>query len=130
MKRNVLLKFSLAAMFCPTLAFAWPDQPVSLVVPFPPGGVTDITARIVAQRLEKNLGTTIVVENKAGAGGNIGAAAVARAKADGYTLLYGTQGVLAANPFLYKKINFDVKKDFAPEGKSSQTAHVLVLTTR
>lgn len=130
MKRKVLFKLMLGTLLCPALAFAWPDQPVTLLVPFPPGGVTDITARIVAQRLEKNLGTTIVVENKAGAGGNIGAAMVARAKTDGYTLLYGTQGVLAANPFLYKKISFDVKKDFAPIGLTYQTAHVLAVSPK
>ncbi|KDB94834.1 tripartite tricarboxylate transporter family receptor [Bordetella bronchiseptica D993] len=118
-----------ASALAPALAAAqaFPSQPITLVVPFPPGGVTDITARIVAQALEKKIGANIVVENRGGAGGNIGASVVARAKADGYTLLYGTQGVLAANPYLYKSINFDVQKDFTPVGLTYETAHMLVV---
>lgn len=118
-----------AAALAPALASAqaFPSQPITLVVPFPPGGVTDITARIVAQALEKKIGASIVVENRGGAGGNIGASVVARARPDGYTLLYGTQGVLAANPYLYKSINFDVQKDFTPVGLTYETAHMLVV---
>lgn len=118
-----------ASALAPALAAAqaFPSQPITLVVPFPPGGVTDITARIVAQALEKKIGANIVVENRGGAGGNIGASVVARAKADGYTLLYGTQGVLAANPYLYKSINSDVQKDFTPVGLTYETAHMLVV---
>lgn len=118
-----------AAVLIPALAHAqdFPNRPITLIVPFPPGGVTDITARIVAQALEKQMGTTIVVENRGGAGGNIGAALVARSKPDGYTLLYGTQGILAANPYLYKSINFDVQKDFVPVGLTYETAHMLVV---
>lgn len=118
-----------AVAFAPALAAAqdYPNKPITLVVPFPPGGVTDITARIVARSLESHLGATVVVENRGGAGGNIGTSVVARAQADGYTLLYGTQGVLAANPYLYKSANFDVNKDLAPVGLTYETAHMLVV---
>lgn len=87
---------------------------VVIVVPFAPGGATDIIGRLIADELGKRWGTAVVVENKAGAGGGIGTEYVARAKPDGYTLLLGTQTALAVNPHLLKKISYDVEKDFAP----------------
>ncbi|KQW56609.1 hypothetical protein ASC92_15990 [Variovorax sp. Root411] len=120
-----------AALLAPAAANAqsstWPARPVTVVVPFPPGGVTDITARVIAHQLEKKFGVAFVIDNRGGAGGNIGAAAVARAPADGYTVLYATQGVLTANPFLYKKPGFDVKADFVPVGLTYENAHVLTV---
>lgn len=120
-----------AVLLAPVVASAqaaqWPARPVTVIVPFPPGGVTDITARVVAHQLEKHFGQAFVIDNRGGAGGNIGAAAVARAPADGYTVLYATQGVLTANPFLYKKPGFDVKTDFVPVGLTYENAHVLTV---
>ena len=87
---------------------------VSIVVPFAPGGATDIVARLMADELGKRWGTAVVVDNKAGAGGGIGTEFVARAKPDRYTLLLGTQTALAVNPSLLKKISYNVDKDFAP----------------
>ncbi len=93
---------------------AFPSRPVTLIVPFPPGGGTDTGARIVAQKLGTKWGQTVIVENKGGAAGMIGADAVAKAKPDGYTLLMGNIGTQAINPSLYKKMPFDPATAFAP----------------
>jgi len=95
-------------------AQSYPDKPVSLIVGFPPGGGVDIVARQLAETLSESLGQRVVVENKAGAAGNIAMEYVARAKPDGYTLLMGNLGMLTANPVLYPKLSFDPSKDFAP----------------
>ena len=92
----------------------FPDRPILFTVPFPPGGPTDAMARILATELTKELGQSVIVENKAGAGGNIGADFVARAKPDGYTIMFGTSGPLAINKSLYKSINYDPRTSFAP----------------
>ncbi len=93
---------------------AWPSKPVRIVVPFAPGGTTDILARAVAPELSKALGQQFIVDNRAGAGGNVGADIVARAPNDGYTLLMGTVGTHGINRALYPKLAFDPIKDFAP----------------
>ncbi|WP_295850284.1 tripartite tricarboxylate transporter substrate binding protein [uncultured Xylophilus sp.] len=93
---------------------AWPQRPIRLVVPFPPGGGTDATSRLVAERLTAARGWTIVVDNKPGAAGNIGLDAVAKAPADGYTLGMGQSSNLTINPALYPKMPFDPVKDFTP----------------
>jgi tripartite-type tricarboxylate transporter receptor subunit TctC len=93
---------------------AYPTKPIRLVVPFPPGGATDIIARAVAQKLGEAWGQSIVVDNRPGAGGNIGTELVAKAPPDGYTLEMGTVGTHAINASLYAKIPFDHVKDFAP----------------
>lgn len=99
----------------PSLAAeAFPSKPIMLVVPFPPGGPTDAMARTLAAGMSDRLGQTMIVENRAGAGGNIGAEYVARAQADGQTLLFGTSGPLAINSSLYRKIGYDQVKSFAP----------------
>ena len=95
-------------------AQAYPDRPVTLIVGFPPGGGVDIVARQLAETLSDSLGQRVVVENRAGAAGNIAMEYVARAKPDGYTLLMGNLGMLTANPVLYPKLSFDASKDFAP----------------
>ncbi|MBL8345684.1 MAG: tripartite tricarboxylate transporter substrate binding protein [Rubrivivax sp.] len=92
----------------------YPNRPVTIVVPFPPGGGTDTGGRILAEQLGKRWGQTVVVENKGGAAGQIGADLVAKAKADGYTLLLGNIGTQAINPSLYKKMPYDPDRAFAP----------------
>lgn len=92
----------------------WPNRPIRLIVGFAAGGSTDVTARLIAQALSDRLGQQVVVENRAGAGGNLGADSVAKADPDGYTLLLTTSSTHAANPNLYKNLPFDVRTDFAP----------------
>jgi tripartite-type tricarboxylate transporter receptor subunit TctC len=93
---------------------AWPNKPVTLVVPFPPGGGTDTGARIVAEQLSRKWGQPVLVDNKGGAAGQVGADFVAKARADGYTLLMGNIGTQAINPALYPKMPYDPDKAFAP----------------
>jgi len=116
--RNVLRSgiLLLAAAMCMPVALAagYPDKPIRLVVPFPPGGPTDMVARPLAEFLGKRLGQQIIVDNRGGAGGAIGAEVVAKAPADGYTLLMATVGTQAINATLYKKLGYDPVKDFTP----------------
>lgn len=95
-------------------AQAWPAKPIRIVVPFPPGGGTDIIARETSQRVAKATGWTLVIDNKPGAGGNLGVDAVAKSPADGYTLVLGQSSNLAINPTLYTKLPYDPQKDLAP----------------
>lgn len=111
-------------------AASFPAQPVTLIVPFPPGGTTDIAARTVAQAMEKALGETVVVDNRAGAGGNIGMAALARAKADGHTIGMGTIGTQSINEFLYKDMAFDPKTDFEPIALVMTTPNVIAVNAQ
>jgi len=111
--RRPLLAFALS-LFCATTAYAWPDRPVTLVVPFPPGGGTDTGARIVAQRLSVKWNQSVIIDNKGGASGQVGADFVAKAKPDGYTILMGNLGTQAINPALFKKMPYDPDKAFAP----------------
>ena len=106
---------------------AWPAKPIRLIVGFAAGGSTDVTARIIAQALSERLGQPVVVENRGGAGGNIGADAVAKADPDGYTLLMATSSTFAANPNLYKSLPFDVQKDFAPITVTAFIPNLLVV---
>jgi len=108
-------------------AGAYPDRPVKLIVPFPAGGATDLMARSLAQGLGEKLGQTVVVENRGGAGGAIGAEAVATATADGYTLLYSTMGLLTINPSLYAKLRYDPQRSFAPVSLTNLTSNLLVV---
>ena len=104
---------------------AYPNRPVKVVVPYPPGGPTDIVARIVFQQVSESTGQPFIIDNRAGAGGNIGAEAVARAPADGYTLLVATTAH-AINMSLFKQLNYDVVRDFAPVSLLTQGPLVLV----
>lgn len=105
----------------------WPNKPVKIVVPFAPGGTTDILARAMAPELSKAFGQQFIIENRAGAGGNIGADAVARAPADGYTLLMGTVGTHGINKSLYSKMPFDPQKDFSPITLVAGVPNVMVV---
>jgi tripartite-type tricarboxylate transporter receptor subunit TctC len=117
MTKRPLIHAALAlALSITSAAFAqaWPTKPVRIVVPFLPGGTTDILARAIGFDLTKEWSQSIIVENRPGAGGNIGAEAVAKSPADGYTLLMGTVGTHGINPSVYQKMPYDAIKDFAP----------------
>jgi tripartite-type tricarboxylate transporter receptor subunit TctC len=117
-----------AAVATPLGAFAqaYPAKPITIVVPFAAGGTTDILARVIGQALTKELGQTVIVDNRAGAGGNIGAQFAAKSPADGYTLFMGTVGTHAINQSLYKKLPFDPIKDFAPLTRVAMVPNLLV----
>jgi tripartite-type tricarboxylate transporter receptor subunit TctC len=115
------------AVSVPAGAQAYPTRPVKLVVPFPPGGSLDITGRLIAQRLSEMWGQAVVVENKPGAGGNIGADFVAKSPPDGYTILLGALSTHAVNPNLYAKMPYDAVRDFAPITLIATTPNVLVV---
>ena len=125
MKRWISLVLALLAPL-PVLAQAWPSRPVKLVVPYPPGGPTDIVARVVAERLSAQTGQTFIVDNRAGAGGNLGAELVAKAPPDGYTLLVATTAH-AINKSLFKNLHYDVQRDFSPVSLLTQGPLVLVV---
>ena len=108
---------------------AWPNRPITLIVPFPAGGTTDIVARLAGVELSRELGQPVVIDNRPGAGGNIGSQMVARAPADGYTLVMGTVGTHAINASLYKKMPYDHLKDFAPISRVANVPNLLVANT-
>ena len=108
------------------LAQAWPGKAVRIVVPFSPGGIADNSARVVADRLATRLGQSVLVENRAGAAGNIGAEFVAKSAPDGYTLLLGYDGTIVVNPHVYAKTGFDVLRDFAPVTKLGDAGVIVV----
>ncbi|CAG9164474.1 Bug family tripartite tricarboxylate transporter substrate binding protein [Cupriavidus pampae] len=118
-----------AAMLLPQQAAAqpgdYPNKPIRMIVGFPPGGPTDIVARVIGQALGEKLGQSIVVENRPGAGGNIASEAVAKAPADGYTLLYNTSSITIA-PWVYARVGFDPLKDFAPVALTAEMPLVLM----
>ena len=117
------------ALTAPAVAQTYPGKPVRLVVPFPPGGSLDFAGRLIAQKLTEMWGQPVVVENKPGAGGNIGADLVAKAPADGYTILLGALSTHAVNPSLYAKMPYDAAKDFAPITLIAETPNVLVVNS-
>lgn len=127
MKKYTLL----AALLLPFAAMAqgaWPEKAITFVVPFPPGGPTDLMARLIATPLSKRLNVPVVVENKAGASGNIGTLQVVRAKPDGHTILLAASGNLTANQYLYKRLGFDPLKDLAPVVQISKFPLVLTVS--
>jgi tripartite-type tricarboxylate transporter receptor subunit TctC len=119
----------LLALFCAMgPAFAdYPERPVTIVVGFPPGGPSDVLARIVARKLGELLGQPFIVDNRPGAGGNVAGEVAAHAEPDGYTLLMGNNSILATNASLYAKIDFDPEKDFAPISLIGTQANILVV---
>lgn len=108
----------------------YPTHTIKMVVPFPAGGATDIIARLVADRLGDDLGTRIIVENKGGAGGNVGTASVATAEPDGHTILFSASGPLAVNKILYKNLPYDPEKDFEPLSLVAKLPNVLVVNPK
>ena len=125
MKRPLLLAALLLA--CATAyAQAWPSKPIRFVVTFPPGGSSDLVARLISPRLSERLGQQVIVENKPGAGGNIGADLVAKAAPDGYTIGLVAAGALSVNPSLYQHMPFDPEKDLAPVTLLAMIPFVLV----
>lgn len=128
---NLIKTFAAAAaVFCATQlahAQAWPSKTVTWIVPFAAGGPTDAMARDIADKVGKQIGQTVVIENAAGAGGTIGAAKAARAQADGYTFLVGHTGYMGAGPSLYKKLSYDPVKDFEAVFRFPDTPLVLLV---
>ena len=108
-------------------AQGWPSRPLTFVVPFPPGGITDNTSRLLALKLGEKLGQQVVVDNRPGAGGSIGVEYAVRQPADGYTLIYGTQGTHAANLALYKNVRYGPVKDFTAVHGMSESPLILVI---
>jgi tripartite-type tricarboxylate transporter receptor subunit TctC len=131
MQRRTLLQSALSAatasMAASGFAQVWPSRPIKLVVPFPPGSSPDIIGRLIAEPLGHALGQTVIVDNKPGAGGNVGTAAVAKAEPDGYTLLFTIQGPLVTAPLLSKSLNYDPVKDLAPVTLVATSPNVLVV---
>ena len=109
------------------VAQSWPARPVRMVVPFAAGGTTDVLARILGQKLSDSLGQQVLVDNRPGANGNIGAELVARSPADGYTIMMGFDGTLAINPSVYRKLAFDPVRDFAPVANVGLVALLIVV---
>ena len=114
-RRTAMLSAAFALGALPAVAQAqYPDKPIKLIVPYPPGGTTDIMARTLQEPLSKALGQPVIVDNKAGAAGAIGTKQVATAAPDGYTLVFGNNGPSAIVPLLQKDVGYDPLKDFAP----------------
>ena len=127
MKRRSTFGVLSAALLVASSAFAWPDKPVTLVVPFPPGGSTDLIARTLAPKLQEKLGGTFIVDNKAGATGTIGAGVVTRAAPDGHTLFVSSLGPFVIAPHLLAKVPYDALKDFDYLTVAVQAPNVLVV---
>lgn len=127
LRRTLLASLvALAGVVPAAHAQSWPAKPVKVVVNFPPGGVADVLARLVAAPLQDALGQPVVVENRAGSGGNIGGEAVAKSPADGYTLLMSSGGMVSVNPHIYPKMPFNPAKDLTPVASVARVAVFLV----
>lgn len=120
----------LTAALSPLHAQEWPAKTVTIIVPFTAGGTADLFARLLAANMQQKLGASFIVENRSGAGGNIGAAAVAKAPNDGYTLLLGTVSTHAINQFMYSNMQFDPAKDFQPISLIARLPNVLVVNPK
>ena len=128
----MIFKFVLAAAasllaFSTAAGAAYPERPIPVLVPFPPGGNVDITARIVAPGLSGGIGQTVIIDNRGGAHGTIAAEIVAKAARDGYTLMLTSSGMLAIAPALYQKLSYDIGRDFAPIGSISTVPLVMLV---
>jgi tripartite-type tricarboxylate transporter receptor subunit TctC len=112
--RRTALALAFAAFATPALAQSFPARPITIVIGYTPGAVSDLVARTIGEGLHQAWGQPVIVDNRPGSSGNIGAAFVARAPADGYTLMVGTDATMASNVHLFKQVGFDPVKDFAP----------------
>ena len=127
---------ALASMFCSAVLAtsgvqaqtAFPSKPITMIVPFPPGGPTDLVARVIAQKMSESMGQPVVVDNRGGANGNLGAMLAVKAPADGYTLLYNTSSI-TLSPALYKSMSYDVQRDLAPVALTAVVPLALVVPT-
>ncbi|WP_296342756.1 tripartite tricarboxylate transporter substrate binding protein [Reyranella sp.] len=127
MRTLSIVAFILAALVgLPAQAADYPDKPITVIVPFPPGGSSDVTARLVSKKMAERVGQSVVIENKGGANGSIGATAMKQAKPDGYTILIGSIGVFAINPALFKDLRYDPMQDFDLLSVAVRTPNVLV----
>jgi tripartite-type tricarboxylate transporter receptor subunit TctC len=108
----------------------YPTRPITLIVPFAAGGSTDVIARVVGEAMHKELGQPVIIENRAGAGGSLGTAAIAKATPDGYTIGMGTASTLAINPAAYKNLPFDVQKDLAPIGNIAVVPNIMSINAQ
>jgi tripartite-type tricarboxylate transporter receptor subunit TctC len=124
-RRAIAVAVALCAAL-PAAAQDWPSKPVRLIVPFSPGGVTDNSARVIADKLGARLGQQVIVDNRPGASGNIGTEAVAKSPPDGYTLVLGFDGTMVINPHVFSKLQFDTLRDFAPVTKLGDATLILV----
>src|SRR6476619_3511345 len=129
-RRSLLLALAASPLAARAAFAAYPDRPIHLVVPFAPGGNADVVGRVVAAEIHRALGQPVVVDNRGGAGGSIGAEAVAHSAADGYPLLVGSNGPLTVNPFVQAKLGYDPLKDFAPIALTSYVPHVIILNSK
>ena len=130
MKRRTVLTLSLAALATPARAQqSWPERPITMVVPAPPAGGTDLVARLYSDLLSQELGQQVIVDNKGGGNGNVGTAIVARAKPDGYTVLMQYSAYHAANPALIKNLNWS-PDDFAGVAMGAVAPHVIVIAKK
>jgi tripartite-type tricarboxylate transporter receptor subunit TctC len=126
---SVLAALAGAATFSAGVAHAqanFPSKPITMIIPFPPGGPTDLVARVIAQKMSESMGQAVVVDNRGGANGNLGAMLAVRAPADGYTLLYNTSSI-TLSPALYKSLSYDVKRDLAPVALTAVVPLALVV---
>ncbi|MBR0650924.1 tripartite tricarboxylate transporter substrate binding protein [Roseomonas terrae] len=126
-RRSVLLLAAAAGLPVPALAQAYPDRPLRFVIPWPPGGTNDIVGRLVSDGLSHRLGQPVVIENRGGAGGALGAEVVAKSAPDGYTLLLGGSGSLTINQLVRKRLPYDPATAFAPVGMIGSGANVIVV---
>ena len=123
---SMAVSLLIGATVAPLCAQTYPNKSIRFIVPWPPGGANDVFARIVGPKLAERRGQPVVIENRPGAGGNIGCEFVAKAKPDGYTIVIGAPGALAISPSLYKKLNYDPIKDFAPISLVAETPYLLI----
>ncbi len=127
LKRVTTLALLSACVAVPCLAADFPEKAVRFIVPFPPGGGTDALARILAAKLTEGWGQSVIIDNRSGAQGGLGTALVAKAVADGYTILLGHSGALVINPHMYNNPGYDTLKDFAPVTRGTEMPYILVL---
>jgi len=130
MRTKIAVALSALCLAASALAQDYPNRPVRLVVPWPPSGNVDITARTVAPALSEALGQQVIVENRAGAGGTIGSGAVAKSAPDGYTLLLGSSGTITSGPAVFKNLPYDPQKDFVPVGPIQSVPIVLTVAPK